>query len=103
MSADHDSIRRAAAAIPGIPRDADGPVFCEPWEAQAFAITVALEGRSVFTWGEWAETLGAEIKAAQHACERLADKFDAAVVVVGGDAALGDVETVLEPDPEFAK
>jgi nitrile hydratase accessory protein len=67
MSADHDSIRRAAEAIPGIRHDADGPVFREPWEAQAFAITVALEAGGVFTWGEWAETLGAEIKAAQRA------------------------------------
>jgi nitrile hydratase accessory protein len=67
MSADRDNIRRAAEAIPGIPRDADGPVFREPWEAQAFAIALSLETRGVFTWGEWAETLGAEIKAAQRA------------------------------------
>jgi nitrile hydratase accessory protein len=67
MSAHQDSIRSAAGAIPGLPRDADGPVFREPWEAQAFAMAVALEARGVFTWGEWAETLGAEIKAAQRA------------------------------------
>jgi hypothetical protein len=55
MSAEQsDSARRAAGAIPSLPRDADGPVFREPWEAQAFAIAVALEGRGVFTWGEWA-------------------------------------------------
>jgi nitrile hydratase accessory protein len=67
MSADQDNIRRAAEAIPGIPRDADGPVFREPWEARAFAMTVAFQEGGVFTWGEWAETLGAEIKAAQGA------------------------------------
>lgn len=27
---------------PGMPRDAGGPVFKEPWEAQAFAMTLAL-------------------------------------------------------------
>jgi nitrile hydratase accessory protein len=37
--------------------------FSEPWEAQAFAMTVKLHERGVFTWNEWAETLGAEIKA----------------------------------------
>jgi nitrile hydratase accessory protein len=67
MSAHQDRIRSAAEAIPGLPRDADGPVFREPWEAQAFAMAVALEARGVSTWGEWAETLGAEIKAAQRA------------------------------------
>jgi hypothetical protein len=35
---------------PGQPRDADGPVFAEPWEAQAFALAVALHERGVFTW-----------------------------------------------------
>jgi nitrile hydratase accessory protein len=49
---------------PGLPRDPDGPVFRAPWEAQAFAMTLALYERGVFRWGEWAEALGAEIRAA---------------------------------------
>lgn len=57
--------RRATREVPGIPHDADGPVFREPWEAQAFAMTLALHERGVFTWGEWAATLGAEIKRGQ--------------------------------------
>src|ERR1700742_1408529 len=57
--------RRAADAVPSIPRDAEGPVFREPWEAQAFAMALALHARGVFTWPEWAETLGAQIKRAQ--------------------------------------
>ncbi|TSD84253.1 nitrile hydratase accessory protein [Mycobacterium sp. KBS0706] len=48
-----------AAPLP--PRDADGPVFAEPWQAQAFAMAVALHGRGVFTWPEWAAALAAEI------------------------------------------
>ena len=47
-----------------LPKDADGPVFAEPWEAQAFAMAVKLNEAGVFGWGEWAETLGAELKAA---------------------------------------
>ena len=54
-------------AAPGIPRDAEGPVFREPWEAQAFAMAVELNQRGVFTWTEWAAALAAEIKAAQAA------------------------------------
>lgn len=57
----------AFAALPGLPRDADGPVFREPWEAQAFALAVTLQARGVFTAAEWAETLGAEIRRAQAA------------------------------------
>jgi nitrile hydratase accessory protein len=38
------------------------PVFNEPWEAQAFAMVVKLHEKGAFTWAEWAETLGAEIK-----------------------------------------
>jgi nitrile hydratase accessory protein len=46
-----------------IPRDDDGPVFAEPWEAQAFAMAVKLHEAGVFTWNQWAETLGEALKA----------------------------------------
>lgn len=39
------------------------PVFCEPWEAQAFALVVALQDRGVFTAAEWADALGKEVHA----------------------------------------
>ena len=55
----------ATAAVLGIPRDADGPVFREPWEAQAFAMALALHARGLFTWSEWAAALADEIKRAQ--------------------------------------
>jgi nitrile hydratase accessory protein len=58
---------RATSAVPSIPCDAEGPVFREPWEAQAFAMALALHERGVFTWKEWAETLSGEIKRAQAA------------------------------------
>jgi nitrile hydratase accessory protein len=61
-------------ALPSLPRDAGGPVFREPWEAQAFAMTLALHQRGLFTWAEWAQALAAQIAAAQAA----------------GDADLGD-------------
>src|SRR5262249_42110328 len=62
---DPDVARRATEAVPGIPCDAEGPVFREPWEAQAFAMALALHERGLFTWNEWAATLGEEIKRAQ--------------------------------------
>jgi len=51
-------------ALPTIPRDSDGPVFQEPWEAQAFAMVVALHGKGLFTWGEWVDTLAKTIQSA---------------------------------------
>jgi nitrile hydratase accessory protein len=60
--------------LPGQPSDADGPVFREPWEAQAFALALALHQRGLFSWTEWAHALAARIAAAQAA----------------GDADLGD-------------
>jgi nitrile hydratase accessory protein len=60
-----DAAARATRALPDIPRDDHGPVFREPWEAQAFAIVVALHQRGVFGWDEWAAMLGEEIKAAR--------------------------------------
>ncbi|HUC11863.1 MAG TPA: nitrile hydratase accessory protein [Stellaceae bacterium] len=59
--------RAIAAGIPGLPRGPDGPVFNAPWEAQAFAMAVALHERGLFTWPEWAAILAAEIKRAQAA------------------------------------
>ena len=53
--------------MPGLPQDEQGPVFREPWEAQAFAMALALQQRGLFTWSEWAAALGEEIKRAQRA------------------------------------
>ena len=64
---DAAAARRATEAVPSIPRDAQGPVFREPWEAQAFAMALALHDRGLFTWSEWAATLADEIKRAQAA------------------------------------
>ncbi len=52
-------------ALPEIPRDKEGPVFREPWEAQAFAMAVLLHERGHFTWKEWAERLAREIAGAR--------------------------------------
>jgi nitrile hydratase accessory protein len=52
------------AALPRLPRDEGGPVFAEPWQAQAFALAVKLSAQGHFTWKEWAAALAAELKAA---------------------------------------
>jgi nitrile hydratase accessory protein len=52
------------AALTSLPRDEGGPVFAEPWQAQAFALAVRLSAQGHFTWKEWAATLAEELKAA---------------------------------------
>jgi nitrile hydratase accessory protein len=51
-------------ALPRLPRDAEGPVFAEPWQAQAFALVLQLHAQGAFTWTEWAATLSERLKAA---------------------------------------
>lgn len=53
------------AATPSLPFDEDGPLFAEPWQAQAFAMAVRLSAEGHFTWPEWAQYLSAEIAAAK--------------------------------------
>lgn len=55
MSPPETSFRLPEAAGP------DAPVFAEPWQAQAFALVVALNQRGVFTWAEWTAHLAAEV------------------------------------------
>lgn len=47
-----------------LPRDENGPVFAEPWQAQAFALAVKLSEQGYFTWKEWAAALAEELKTA---------------------------------------
>jgi nitrile hydratase accessory protein len=54
-------------ALPRLPRDAEGPVFAEPWQAQAFALALQLHAQGAFTWPEWAQALAARLQAAGEA------------------------------------
>jgi nitrile hydratase accessory protein len=62
-----EAARHAAESLPGIPHDANGPVFRAPWEAHAFAMALALHEKGLFVWNEWSAMLGEEIKRAQAA------------------------------------
>jgi nitrile hydratase accessory protein len=63
--ADSSGLRAALRELPELPRDERGPVFSAPWEAQAFAMTLALYERGEFTWTEWAAVLSEAIRDAQ--------------------------------------
>ncbi|WP_434710446.1 nitrile hydratase accessory protein [Rhizobium sp. YTUHZ045] len=70
---------------PGLPKSPKGdPVFPEPWAAEAFAITVHLHEKGLFSWSEWAETLSRELHQPGRA-EDGSDYFDCWV------AALSDL------------
>ena len=48
-------------SLPGLPTDAEGPIFAEPWQAQAFALTVRLNAAGAFAWSDWAVALSREL------------------------------------------
>jgi nitrile hydratase accessory protein len=50
--------------LPRLPRDATGPVFAEPWQAQAFALALQLHAEGAFSWAEWAAALSGRLAAA---------------------------------------
>ncbi|MDP7342762.1 MAG: nitrile hydratase accessory protein [Alphaproteobacteria bacterium] len=54
------------AATPSLPFTEDGPLFAEPWQAQAFAMAVRLSAEGHFSWPEWVKYLSAEIAAAKN-------------------------------------
>jgi len=61
-----DPIQQSAqpAVLPRLLRDEGAPVFAEPWEATAFALTVRLSAGGHFTWQEWAAALAHELRVA---------------------------------------
>jgi nitrile hydratase accessory protein len=52
------------AADPSLPRGGDGPIFAEPWQAQAFALAVQLNRTGYFSWSEWADHLAVVLREA---------------------------------------
>jgi nitrile hydratase accessory protein len=65
VSADSSKTSTTLADLPLLPRDDNGPVFAEPWQAQAFAIVVELTDKGVITRDEWARQLGETLSAAE--------------------------------------
>jgi nitrile hydratase accessory protein len=63
---DSTALRERLSLLPRQPHDEGGPVFAEPWQAQAFALAVKLSEQGHFTWKEWAATLADELKAAEN-------------------------------------
>ncbi len=86
------------AQSPGLPKSAEGdPVFAEPWHATAFALTVHLHQKGLFTWGEWAESLSSQVKAS-HRAQDGSDYFEAWVEALSSLLAqkgLAEAETLL--------
>lgn len=54
-------IAETASTMPQ-PHGEDRQRFAEPWQAQAFAMTVALHQSGLFTWSEWTEALSTELQ-----------------------------------------
>ena len=83
---------------PGLPCSDEGdPVFAEPWHAEAFALTVHLFDRGLFTWSEWAEALTAEVHRPHRATDGH-DYYDCWVEALSGlleSKGIADAATLL--------
>ena len=94
----------ALDALPALPRDDIGPVFRAPWEAQAFAMTLELHRRGLFTWTEWAAALAAEIARANALApdddgSRYYERWLAALErLVAGKQLVGEAELAAHVD-----
>ncbi len=76
--------------------------FDEPWQAQLFALTVALSDAGHFAWRDWTEAFGATLKA--HGATRFLDGGEdywrawletlETLLARSGDAARDEAETV---------
>jgi len=91
--------RSPLAQSPQLPKSRDGePVFPEPWAAEAFAMTVHLHERGLFTWNEWAETLSRELHQPGRA-EDGSDYFDcwvAALSAILVKLGVADADMILD-------
>jgi nitrile hydratase accessory protein len=93
--------------LPRLPRDESGPVFVEPWQAQAFALAVNLSDQGHFTWKEWAAALADERKTAADRGEpddgsHYYDHWVAALERLVTSKGLTDMHALYERKEEWA-
>jgi len=65
-----NAVIEAGDALLPIAHEGDGPIFNEAWEAEAFAMVVALHEAKLFSWSEWTAALSREIAAASQSGDR---------------------------------
>jgi nitrile hydratase accessory protein len=95
----HDQALEAVA----IPRDDKGPVFDEPWQAQAFAMTVKLNENGQFTWSEWAEIFGQEITMATENGQGVGNEAYYLCWLAALEKIVGQKELLTEEQLRFRK
>ena len=94
---------RGGPALP-MPAAASGAAaFAEPWQAHAFALTLQLHERGLFSWAEWATALAAEIRRAFPQSAPAAVPAPQAEPVVQDTAVLPDDAEMAAPDVTTAE
>jgi len=88
--------------LPSLQRDQEGPVFAEPWQAQAFALAVKLSEQGHFTWKEWATALAEELKDAADDGSRYYEHWLAALERLVIAKGLSDPAAMLERKQAWA-
>lgn len=90
------------SSLPKLPRDEGGPVFAEPWQAQAFALAVRLSGQGYFTWKEWAAALAARLQGADDDGSRYYEHWLAALEDLATQRGLTDAAALAERKEAWA-
>lgn len=104
---DQNAAAERLATSQFLPRDEGGPVFGEPWQAQAFAIAVQLSADGHFTWTEWTTALGEQLQAAMTSGEpddgsRYFEYWIAALEQLAADKKLTDLTALSERKEAWA-
>lgn len=88
--------------MPSNPISNPPETFEEPWQAQAFAFAVALNERGLFTWSEWADALGAELKHGHSYWDAWLEALEE-LVVAKGVAGRGELQALAAAWREAAE
>lgn len=73
----------------------DPPPFAEPWQAAAFALAVTLNERGLFSWEEWTQALGAELKSGGEYYEAWLKTLER-MTIAKGAAREGELEALAK-------
>lgn len=87
--------------LPTLPRDEGGPVFAEPWQAQAFALAVRLSAQGHFTWKEWTTALARELQEPDDG-SRYYEHWVAALEKLVAEKGLADPASIAERKEAWA-
>lgn len=94
-----DAVLEAGDTLLPIAREDEGPIFNEAWEAEAFAMVLALHEAKLFSWSEWTAALAREIAMVSRSSDREFGRFLLSPLASGAGAHCGRQRRDKQRDP----